>query len=523
MGNADSKASFRQALLQLTSKSQPVDPSDARFWDQFWSESVASVEDVFAQTPAADIRALREEMPANMATVCFKAVEKLLKASETGCSTQQEQQTVLNCVRVLTRLLPYIFEDSDWSGFFWTSARPAGEPQDGPEPLPLAQTLMVALCDLLFCPDFTVTPSKAGAGVDQHEDVQSIDSCEYIWEAGVGFSSPVTHSSAHDSNRTEILKLLLTCFSQTMYLLPSDGAQAGPNRWVQFFTSAENRHALPLFTSLLNLVCAYDPVGMGLPYNHLLFNDKREALMETALQILIVTLDHDSTASRADDERSPDNLFINYLSRIHREEDFDFILKGFTRLLNNPLTQTYLPHSTKKVHAHQELLVFFWKCCDYNKGTWYEVGKIQTPGGAAFQKDCVCDALVFHSDEPVQGDGEVTYACRYKTVDGIFTNMTADLIYEGTPGNFNQKFRFPFAPLTDYNLVLLDEDAAIEYDCSPHADGTIDYCIHFISRTPSLSEDRLQALIDLALGMGLNTQDLAYKANIQDGCWRCES
>ena len=73
-------------------------------------------------------------------------------------------RAVLNCVRVLTRLLPYIFEDSDWSGFFWTSARPSGE-EDGTEPLPLAQTLMVALCDLLFCPDFTVTPSKAGAGV----------------------------------------------------------------------------------------------------------------------------------------------------------------------------------------------------------------------------------------------------------------------------------------------------------------------------------------------------------------------
>ena len=97
--------------------------------------------------------------------------------------------------------------------------------------------------------------------------------------------------------------------------------------------------------------------------------------------------------------------------------------------------------------------------------------------------------------------------------------MTADLLYLGTPGNFAQKFRFPFSPLTDYNLVLLDEDAGIEYDCSPHNDGTIDYCIHFISRTPSLSEERLQGLIDLALGMGLNTQDLAYKANVQDGCW----
>lgn len=30
------------------------------------------------------------------------------------------------------------------------------------------------------------------------------------------------------------------------------------NRWIQYFTSAENRHALPLFTSLLNTVCAYD-------------------------------------------------------------------------------------------------------------------------------------------------------------------------------------------------------------------------------------------------------------------------
>jgi len=65
-----------------------------------------------------------------------------------------------------------------------------------------------------------------------------------------------------------------------------------------------------------------------------------------------------------------DNLFINYISRIHREEDFSFILKGFTKLLNNPLTQTYLPNSTKKIQFHQELLVLFWKMCDYNKVAW---------------------------------------------------------------------------------------------------------------------------------------------------------
>lgn len=48
-----------------------------------------------------------------------------------------------------------------------------------------------------------------------------------------------------------------------------------------------------MFTSLLNTVFAYDPVGMGVPYNHLIFNDYLEPLVEVALQILIVTLDHD--------------------------------------------------------------------------------------------------------------------------------------------------------------------------------------------------------------------------------------
>lgn len=61
--------------------------------------------------------------------------------------------------------------------------------------------------------------------------------------------------------------------------------------------STLDRHALPLFTSLLNVVCAYDPVGYGIPYNHLLFSDYREQLVEQAVQILIVTLEHDGGLS----------------------------------------------------------------------------------------------------------------------------------------------------------------------------------------------------------------------------------
>lgn len=45
------------------------------------------------------------------------------------------------------------------------------------------------------------------------------------------------------------------------------------------------------------MVCAYDPVGYGIPYNHLLFSDQREQLVEQAVQILIVALEHEAVST----------------------------------------------------------------------------------------------------------------------------------------------------------------------------------------------------------------------------------
>ncbi|XP_056263024.1 protein HID1 [Pseudoliparis swirei] len=379
MGSTDSKLNFRKAVIQLTTKTQPVEATDDAFWDQFWADTTITVQDVFALVPAAEIRAVREESPSNLATLCYKAVEKLVQGAESGCPTEREKQVILNCTCILSRILPYIFEDQDWRGFFWSTVPGAGragtdELDDDEGARPLAESLLLAIADLLFCPDFTVHSHRRGP--DSVENMQSIDSCEYIWEAGVGFAQSPPLNYIHDLNRTELLRLLLTCFSEAMYL-PSSTDNTVLNPWVTFFCSTENRHALPLFTSLLNVVCAYDPVGYGIPYNHLLFSDYREQLVEQAVQILIVTLEHDgggvphrppSPSSIEEHESAgPENLFVNYLSRIHREEDFDFVLKGLARLLTNPLTQTYLPNSTKKIQFHQELLVLFWKLCDFNK------------------------------------------------------------------------------------------------------------------------------------------------------------
>ena len=60
-----------------------------------------------------------------------------------------------------------------------------------------------------------------------------------------------------------------------------------------------------------------------LPYNYLLFTDTREPLVEVAAQLLCVTLDNSSNVSTdqitTGGEDCP-NLFLNYLSRIHRDE-----------------------------------------------------------------------------------------------------------------------------------------------------------------------------------------------------------
>lgn len=51
---------------------QPVEASDDAFWDQFWADSSTTVQDIFALVPAAEIRAVREESPSNLATLCYK-------------------------------------------------------------------------------------------------------------------------------------------------------------------------------------------------------------------------------------------------------------------------------------------------------------------------------------------------------------------------------------------------------------------------------------------------------------------
>lgn len=148
------------------------------------------------------------------------------------------ERDALNCVRVLTRLLPFIYEadqlDSWEEKFFWGARRKRNRkgqlarsevlfdgaapeqrsPDADPEfedAKPLAEEIIDTLIDLLFFSKFTLPETLSGR-----------DKVSYaIWQSGVGCNTPVGSSKEYESNRTEILRLLLTFASKSMYMPPS--------------------------------------------------------------------------------------------------------------------------------------------------------------------------------------------------------------------------------------------------------------------------------------------------------------
>lgn len=234
----------------------------------------------------------------------------------------------------------------------------------------LLESLVLSICDLLFCPEFTVPPlceKYLSNTVDAPpEDLKSLATFEYVWEPGVGFGSSSNSTTSFDKSRIELLRLLICCFSDTLYEDPQ-GSINNRNLWIGTFASNLNRHALPLFTSLLNLVLIYRPSRLS-PLNNLLFDNNRKLLVELAVQLLIVVLDYKFYEDRSTKNKSDEsNLFIDYMSRIHRDEDFSFIVEGFTVLLNNRFEQGYLLNPIRQVIFEDELLILLWQIANLNK------------------------------------------------------------------------------------------------------------------------------------------------------------
>ena len=164
---------------------------------------------------------------------------------------------------------------------------------------------------------------------------------------------------------------------------------------------------------------------------------------------------------------------------------------------------------------------------DYT-GVWYEIGKVQTFGGAIFESSCVCTQLiVVPTPGGKAGDSSVLNSCRDKTPAGAFINASASLVNMAPPGHWDETFLPPsFGVFVNYTVIFSGssdmsgspEEYSVEYDCS--GDGLFNnYCIHILARKPTMSKELTAKLVADSLALGLNTQGLPFNATHQEGCW----
>ncbi|KAK7409704.1 hypothetical protein QQX98_008085 [Neonectria punicea] len=381
MGASDSKIVFKRGIFRL-SEERHIPPDDA-YWTSFW-ELPESSEDVFSLFTPADIRRTRDRALENLETLILAVTSRLFRLRHHPSFPDPElasEREALNCIRILTRILPYLYEKDSlgaWEErFFWGQRRKRTrqsaianevlfdeandeegktEGEEFEDVKPLAEELIDTLIDLLFFSELTLPRQPSGRSKVTYA----------IWQSGVGCNTAVATTKEYESNRSEILRLLLTLTGQSMYMTAGVLPQRGVRALTHLCSCSEKQVVLSVLCSLLNTTLKYNPATWRVPYNTLVFKDGKEMLVTYCLQFLLVLLVYPIPESPSNP--SPKNFFRHFLGRLHRPQDFQFIVDGMTRVLNQPLQEktSYLP-GAQSGHFAPEILMLFWEITQCNK------------------------------------------------------------------------------------------------------------------------------------------------------------
>jgi hypothetical protein len=346
------------------------------------------VEDVFSLFSPADIRRTRDASIENLETLILAITSRLNVLKNHPSFPDPElapDRDALNCIRVLTRVLPFIYEAehlSEWEDrFFWGVRRKRtrkgqvagevlfdesqtdeqlplrGEDENFEEAKPLAEEVIDTLIDLMFYTGFTIPQLPNAKSKVTYA----------IWQSGVGCKMSMGSNKDLESNRCEVLRLLLTLSSKSMYMSSSVLPVQGVRAITYIATCPEKQVVLSVLCSLLNTTIKYNPAAWRLPYDHVVWKDPKQALVIYSLQFLLVLLRY--PIPEDGNGPPPKNFYRHFLGRLHRPEDFQFLADGMTRILSQPMqaTSSYLPGSQKSVKWAPEMLMLFWEALQCNK------------------------------------------------------------------------------------------------------------------------------------------------------------
>ena len=256
MGASESKLAFKEDIFRLAGEDNI--PIDSQWWLQFL-QLPESAEDVQALWSPTDLRNLTLNTPAdrpfpnaqiapkkNAETLIYRTIGRLhaLQTKRVFADPNTSiAPEVLNGIRILTRLLPYVYEAEhlhDWEEqFFWTPRKPAcytdpksnarsyvdalnesgnvfpEERKDEKIGPPLGEQLIDILINYLFFPNFTLPAKRDANGFPE------LKPTFVVWQSGIGANKGVGMTKENEKNTVEVLRLLLALSSRSMYFAPS--------------------------------------------------------------------------------------------------------------------------------------------------------------------------------------------------------------------------------------------------------------------------------------------------------------
>ncbi|KAK3196073.1 hypothetical protein K4F52_000941 [Lecanicillium sp. MT-2017a] len=418
MGASDSKIVFKRGIFRLSEERRI--PADDEYWTSFW-ELPESSEDVFSLFSPADIRRCRDQALENIETLILALTSRLFVLRHHPSFPDNDlapERELLNCVRVLTRILPYLYEKESlntWEEqFFWSTRKKKtrkasianevlfdeakGDKQDGTEDdeyfeevPPLAIELLDTLVDLLFFSDFTIPKQQHGRPKVTYA----------IWQSGVGCNAAIATTKEFESNRCEVLRLILAFAGRSLYETSGTLPQVGVRTLTHLCTCTDKQIVLSVLCSLLNTTLKYHPSSWRVPYNSLVIKDTKQLLVTHSLHLLLSMLVY--PVPETGDPATHKNHYRHFLGRLHRPQDFQFIVDGVSRILSQPLQEksSYLPGTQTSVNLAPEMLMLFWETIQCNKR--FRAFIIDTDRSHDFVVLTVFYALEYKNDAAKQG------------------------------------------------------------------------------------------------------------------------
>eukprot|EP01133_Synstelium_polycarpum_P003611 gene3611-4138_t len=217
------------------------------------------------------IQSIREKQPDNLAIFIKK---------------EYREERIQLLISNRQTIIPFVFDSESESSFgekvFWLNRSPSLPKPDDKEishdaDSPLAVKLMESLLELLFMPGYTIDAALAGKeGSNPREEFPDALPITYSWIAGFGADTIQSTSVA---------------------------------------TAAMWQNQALLY-SLINTFCTYDPIGWGIPYNHVMFADPVEGVAKLSVQLVNVLVSYDPPvhASPVSASSTPSPIESDFLS-----------------------------------------------------------------------------------------------------------------------------------------------------------------------------------------------------------------